>query len=57
MDADQALAAVERALKEALGDLMKMREREGKHLAKDLIHRLKVVRQDVKEIRALQPDV
>jgi uncharacterized protein YicC (UPF0701 family) len=33
--------AVERALHAALADLIKMREREGKHLAKDLIHRLK----------------
>ena len=34
-----------------------MREREGKHLAKDLIHRLKVMRQEIKKIRALYPDV
>ena len=34
-----------------------MREREGKHLAKDLIHRLKVDAQMLKEIRALHPDV
>ena len=34
-----------------------MREREGKHLAKDLIHRLKVVRQEIKAVRALHPDV
>ena len=34
-----------------------MREREGKHLAKDLIHRLKAMRKMLKEIRALHPDV
>ena len=32
----------------ALAELIKMREREGKHLAKDLIHRLKVMRKKSK---------
>ena len=49
--------AVERALHAALADLIKMREREGKHLAKDLIHRLKGIRKKLKELRALHPDV
>ena len=49
--------AVERALRAALTDLIKMREREGKHLAKDLIHRLKAIRKKLKEVRALHPDV
>jgi uncharacterized protein (TIGR00255 family) len=49
--------AVERALRSALAELIKMREREGKHLAKDLIHRLKAMRKKLKEIRALHPDV
>ena len=44
-------------MKEALGDLVKMREREGKHLAKDLIKRLKIVREAVRKIRELQPGV
>jgi uncharacterized protein (TIGR00255 family) len=44
--------AVERALRAALADLIKMREREGKHLAKDLIHRLKAIRKKLKEVRA-----
>jgi uncharacterized protein (TIGR00255 family) len=57
VDADKAWPAVERALTTALGELVKMREREGKHLAKDLIHRLKVLRQEIKGIRALYPDV
>jgi uncharacterized protein (TIGR00255 family) len=34
-----------------------MREREGKHLAKDLIHRLKSIRKNLKEIRTLHPEV
>jgi uncharacterized protein (TIGR00255 family) len=57
IDADDAWPTVERALTTALSELIKMREREGKHLAKDLIHRLKVLRQEIKGIRALYPDV
>jgi uncharacterized protein (TIGR00255 family) len=48
---------IERALRTALAELIKMRTREGKHLAKDLIHRLKAMRKQIKEIRALHPDV
>jgi uncharacterized protein (TIGR00255 family) len=54
---EEAWPHVEASLKEALADLVKMREREGKHLAKDLIHRLKVVRGCVRNIRQLQPGV
>jgi uncharacterized protein (TIGR00255 family) len=57
MNADDAWPVLEHALATALGDLIKMRESEGKHLAKDLIHRLKTLRQETKEIRALYPDV
>ena len=57
VNAEDAWPAVERALSVALGDLVKMREREGKHLAKDLIHRLKTLRKEIKEIRGLYPDV
>ena len=49
--------AIERALRAALAELIKMREREGKHLAKDLIHRLKAMRKRLKEIRAIHPEV
>jgi len=55
--ADEVWPALDRALRSALGDLIKMREREGKHLAKDLIHRLKNLRKNLKEIRSLHPDV
>ncbi len=55
--AEDAWPPVERALRSALSDLVRMREREGKHLAKDLIHRLKAMRKVLKEIRALHPDV
>jgi uncharacterized protein (TIGR00255 family) len=57
LDADEAWPTVQRALATALGELIKMREREGKHLAKDLIHRLKILRQEIKEIRVLYPEV
>jgi uncharacterized protein (TIGR00255 family) len=57
LEAEEVWPAIERALRVALADLIKMREREGKHLAKDLIHRLKAVRKHLKEIRALHPDV
>ena len=57
IDAEEAWPALEGALNIALAELIKMREREGKHLAKDLIHRLKVLRQEIKGIRALYPDV
>ena len=53
----EAWPHVETALKEALRELIKMREREGKHLAKDLIHRLKLVRECVRKIRKLHPNV
>ena len=57
LSADDAWPHVESALKEALADLVTMREREGKHLAKDLIRRLKTVRGCVRKIRLLQPGV
>jgi uncharacterized protein (TIGR00255 family) len=55
--ADDSWPHIESALKEALRDLVKMREVEGKHLAKDLIQRLKTLRASVRKIRALQPAV
>jgi uncharacterized protein (TIGR00255 family) len=57
IDSDKAWPAVQRALERALDDLIKMREREGKHLARDLIRRLKSIRRQLKEIRALHPEV
>ena len=49
---EEAWPAVERALNAALADLIKMREREGKHLAKDLIHRLKMIRAETQRMYA-----
>ena len=57
IDSSRAWPAVERALQAALAELIKMREREGKHLAKDLIRRLKAMRKQIKEIRGLHPEV
>jgi uncharacterized protein (TIGR00255 family) len=57
LDAGEAWPALEQALAGALAEMIKMREREGKHLAKDLIHRLKVLRQEIKEVRAIYPEV
>src|SRR5216110_778732 len=55
--ADNVWPTLDRALRSALADLIKMREHEGKHLAKDLIHRLKNLRKNLKEIRGLHTDV
>lgn len=55
--ADEVWPTIERALAAGLADLIKMREREGKHLAKDLIHRLKLIRSEIKNVRALFPGV
>jgi uncharacterized protein (TIGR00255 family) len=57
ISADTAWPHVESALGEALADLMKMRQNEGRHLARDLEKRLKTVRAAVKKVRKLQPDV
>jgi uncharacterized protein (TIGR00255 family) len=57
LDAGEAWPVLQQALATALAELIKMREREGKHLAKDLIHRLKVLRKEIKEVRALYPEV
>ena len=54
---DALWPALEKALQLALDELAKMRMREGKHLAKDLIHRLKLVRQSLKEVRRMHPAV
>lgn len=57
IDAGEAWPSLQQALSGALAEMIKMREREGKHLAKDLIQRLKVLRQEIKEVRAIYPEV
>jgi uncharacterized protein (TIGR00255 family) len=54
---DNTWPRLEESLTSALDDLIRMREREGKHLAKDMIKRLKVVRQALRKIRQLHPAV
>jgi uncharacterized protein (TIGR00255 family) len=54
---ESAWPYLEKALSEALDDLVRMRDKEGKHLAKDLIKRLKLVRQSLRKIRQLHPAV
>lgn len=54
---EDAWPRVEAALKTALGDLLRMRETEGRHLAKDLEKRLKLARDYVKKIRKHLPGV
>jgi uncharacterized protein (TIGR00255 family) len=49
--------AVEPALRKALAALIRMRAREGAHLAKDLAHRVSVMRQAVERIKGQAPQV
>jgi len=49
--------AVEKALNKALATLVKMRRREGEHLAKDLAARIAVMRQAAKTIQENAPQV
>src|SRR5438045_9000698 len=49
IEAESACPAVERARESALKDLVKMREREGTHLTKDLIRRPQTIRHCHKE--------
>ena len=56
LDPESARPAVETALRQALGELIDMRAREGKHLAADLDGRLNEMRVRLAEIRRRQPD-
>ena len=56
-DADDFWPAVEKATQIALAALVKMREREGTHLAQDLKARMTVVRQSVGRVQKQAPQV
>ena len=56
-DAEQFWPLVEKALSQALGGLVRMREREGTHLAKDLRARMTTVRESVARVKERAPDV
>ena len=49
--------AVEKALKKALSQMVKMREREGAHLAQDLAKRIAIMRQSAAQIQKHAPTV
>lgn len=54
-DADHFWPGIEKALNQALDQLVKMREREGAHLAKDLKARVNTLRKGVKAIQEEAP--
>ncbi len=56
LDAATTRPAIESALRQALGELIDMRAREGKHLADDLRGRLDTMRANLADIRQRQPD-
>jgi uncharacterized protein (TIGR00255 family) len=55
VDAENIWPAVEKALKPALASLVKMREREGAHLAEDLTARIGIMRAAVEKIQKQAP--
>ncbi len=56
-DAESFWPAVQAALQQALNALVKMREREGSHLAKDLAARVKLIQSAVERIQKQAPEV
>ncbi len=56
-DPERFWPAVQQALSQALSRLLRMREREGKHLAHDLKGRIRVLRATVRRIHTLAPAV
>ncbi len=54
-DAEGYWPSVEQALRKALADLVKMREREGAHLAKDLSSRVKLMKKAVTQVQKQAP--
>ncbi len=56
-DAEDFWPAVEKALQQALATLLKMREREGAHLAKDLTTRISIMRKSAILVQKRSPEV
>lgn len=56
-DAEELWPGVEKALKTSLDLLVKMREREGEHLSKDLKQRISAMRQSVTKVQKRAPEV
>ncbi|MGH7952254.1 MAG: YicC/YloC family endoribonuclease [Limisphaerales bacterium] len=55
VEADKIWPVVEKALKQSLAALVKMREREGAHLAQDLTARIRIMRQSVEKVQKQAP--
>ena len=56
-DAEDFWPAIEKSLHQALDMLVKMREREGAHLARDLATRVKIMRKSAAQIQKHSPEV
>jgi uncharacterized protein (TIGR00255 family) len=56
-EAEDFWPAVEKALKKALDGMLKMREREGQHLQKDLTERMSVMRKAAGQVQKQAPEV
>ncbi len=56
-DAEDFWPAVEKALKQGLAMLVKMRKREGSHMCKELCHRIDLLRKAVTKVRKQAPQV
>lgn len=56
-DAEDFWPSVEKALHQALATLLKMREREGAHLAKDLARRITIMRRTTTQVQKRAPEV
>ena len=56
-DAEDFWPVVEKSLQRALATLLKMREREGAHLARDLAARVKIMRKSTAQIQKQSPEV
>ena len=57
VESERAWPAIQRALTTALEELIKMREREGTHLAKDLGKRIATARRSVERVQKQAPEV
>jgi uncharacterized protein (TIGR00255 family) len=55
VEADKIWPVVEKALKQSLAALVKMREREGAHLAEDLVARIGIMRSAVEKVQKQAP--
>lgn len=56
-DAEDFWPGIEKALQQALGNLLKMREREGSHLVKDLTARINAMRKSATLVQKRAPEV